>query len=77
VLNGIIKQEDDLTLALQTTNEIVTLAKDEIEVRKPTTVSMMPEGMLTPLSDDELRDLIAYLASPEQVPLPAGTSAAK
>jgi putative heme-binding domain-containing protein len=70
VLNGIIKQEDDLTLALQTTNEIVTLAKDEIDVRKPTTVSMMPEGMLTPLSDDELRDLIAYLASPEQVPLP-------
>jgi putative membrane-bound dehydrogenase-like protein len=71
VLNGIIKQEDDLTLGLQTTNEIVTLSKDEIEVRKPTTSSMMPEGMLTPLSDDELRDLMAYLASPEQVPLPA------
>ena len=53
VLNGILKQEDDLTLALQTTNEIVTLSKDEIEVRKATTNSMMPEGMLTPLSDDE------------------------
>ena len=59
-----------MTLGLQTTNELVTLAKDEIEVRKATTQSMMPEGMLTPLTDDELRDLMAYLASPEQVPLP-------
>ena len=72
VLNGIVKQEDDLTLGLQTTNELVTLAKDEIEVRKATTQSMMPEGMLTPLAEDELRDLVAYLASPEQVPLPKG-----
>ncbi len=62
VLNGIVKQEDDLTLGLQTTNELVTLAKDEIEVRKATTQSMMPEGMLTPLAEDELRDLVAYLA---------------
>ena len=30
---------------------------------------MMPEGLLTPLSDAEVRDLIAYLRSPQQVPL--------
>ncbi len=77
VLNGILKQEDELTLALQTTNEIVTLSKDEIEVRKPTPNSMMPEGMLTPLSDGELRDLMAYLASPEQVPLPPDSGEGK
>jgi hypothetical protein len=74
VLNGIVRQEDDLTLGLQTTNELVTLSKDEIEVRKATTQSMMPEGMLTPLSDDELRDLVSYLASGEQVPLPEGST---
>ncbi len=73
VLNGIIKAEDDLTLALQTTNEIVTLSKDEIEVRKATPNSMMPEGMLIPMSDADLCDLMAYLASPEQVPLPPST----
>jgi putative membrane-bound dehydrogenase-like protein len=77
VLNGIVRQEDDLTLGLQTTNELVTLAKDEIEVRNPTALSMMPEGMLIPLGDDELRDLIAYLASPQQVPLPEGGAKAK
>ena len=31
---------------------------------------MMSEGLLTPLSDAEVRDLIAYLASPVQVALP-------
>lgn len=34
--------------------------------------SLMPEKLLEPLSDHELRSLIRYLASPNQVPLPAG-----
>ena len=31
---------------------------------------MMPDGLLSTLKDDEVRDLIAYLASATQVPLP-------
>jgi len=31
---------------------------------------MMPEGLLAKLSNEEVRDLVAYLASPAQVPLP-------
>jgi hypothetical protein len=31
---------------------------------------MMPEGLLTQLKDAEVRDLLAYLAGPGQVPLP-------
>jgi hypothetical protein len=34
---------------------------------------MMPDGMLDRLSNEEIRDLVAYLAVPRQVPLP-GTS---
>ena len=30
---------------------------------------MMPEGLWTPLSDHEVRSLVAYLASPSQVPM--------
>jgi hypothetical protein len=30
----------------------------------------MPDGLLTKLSDTDVRDLVAYLVSPEQVPLP-------
>ena len=38
---------------------------------KPSPASMMPEGLLDPLSAEEVRDLVAYLASKAQVPLPA------
>ena len=31
----------------------------------------MPEGLLAPLSDQEVRDLLYYLGRPGQVPLPA------
>src|SRR5262245_20968776 len=31
--------------------------------------SMMPDDLLKPLSDDEVRALVAYLASPQQVPM--------
>jgi hypothetical protein len=31
---------------------------------------MMPEGQLKELKPDEVRDLVAYLASPVQIPLP-------
>jgi len=33
---------------------------------------MMPEGLLQAITEDEVRDLVAYLKSPTQVPLPAG-----
>jgi len=37
-------------------------------------VSMMPEGLFQAMTDHEIRDLVAYLKSPSQVPLP-GTEA--
>ena len=33
-------------------------------------ISMMPEGQLLALQPDQVRDLIAYLMHPGQVPLP-------
>jgi putative membrane-bound dehydrogenase-like protein len=72
VLTGLVRQENDRTLTLQTQNEKVTVPKRDIESRTKSAASMMPEGMLDKLSNDEVRDLVAYLASPEQVPLPKG-----
>ena len=34
-------------------------------------VSVMPDGLFDALKEDEVRDLVAYLASPRQVPAPA------
>jgi len=69
-LTGLVAQEDAKTLVLQTQNEQIRVVKSDIDERKKSPVSMMPEGLLTPLSDVEVRDLIAYLAGAEQVALP-------
>jgi hypothetical protein len=34
-------------------------------------MSLMPDALLTPLKEDEVRDLIAYLKARNQVPLPS------
>jgi putative membrane-bound dehydrogenase-like protein len=69
LLTGIIKQETDKAVTVQTQNESVLVPKDEIETREKSAVSMMPEGLLDKLTTEEVRDLIAYLAGPNQVPL--------
>jgi putative membrane-bound dehydrogenase-like protein len=70
VISGIVKQETDRALTLRTQNESLVVPKNEIEGRTLSPTSMMPEGLLDALSKEEVRDLIAYLASPSQVPLP-------
>jgi len=70
VLNGIIKAKTDRTITLQTQTEAITLPNSEIEAIKPSPQSLMPEGQLDPLTEAEVRDLIAYLMSRSQVPLP-------
>ncbi|HMO66084.1 MAG TPA: c-type cytochrome, partial [Verrucomicrobiota bacterium] len=72
VLNGFIRAQNDRTLTLQTPTEALVLPRTEIESLETSALSMMPEGLLEALADDEARDLIAYLMHPAQVPLPAG-----
>ena len=72
LLTGIIKLETDRAVTMQTQNERVIVPKGDIEARTQSAVSMMPEGIFSKLKDDEVRDLISYLASHIQVPLPKG-----
>lgn len=72
IVSGIVAEENDNAVVIRTANEDVTVPKKEIEVRKQSPVSMMPEGMLEKLPLEEVRDLVSYLASPSQVPLPKG-----
>jgi putative heme-binding domain-containing protein len=69
-ISGLVKEETDKTLTMQTQNEVVRLAKSDIEERRRSPQSMMPDGLLTPLSLGEVRDLIAYVSGTGQVPLP-------
>jgi len=74
-LTGIIKVQGDKTIILQTANELLTISRDDIASTRQSELSMMPEGLLAPLSDQEVRDLIYYLTRSGQVPLPVQSAA--
>lgn len=69
VVSGLILKETDSALTLKTINDTVVIALDEVEDRKLSDLSLMPNGLLDSLAAEEVRDLVAYLASPVQVPL--------
>jgi putative heme-binding domain-containing protein len=69
VISGLVKEENDKTLTLQTQNEVVRMEKGDIEERQRSSQSMMPDGLLTPLNAAEVRDLIAYLSGAGQAAL--------
>ena len=54
-----------------TANETLVVPRNEIKSLTQGDVSMMPEGLFQAMTDEEVRDLVAYLKSPRQVPLPA------
>jgi putative membrane-bound dehydrogenase-like protein len=72
VLTAIIKSQTDKTMTIITATETITIPKSDVERMQESKESLMPEKLLEPLSEHELRSLVRYLASPQQVPLPAG-----
>ena len=73
VLTGMIKSQDASGITLQTANELVTLPRSEIRKIEATAISMMPEGLIANLTEQQTRDLLYYLSRPGQVALPAGS----
>jgi putative heme-binding domain-containing protein len=71
ILTGIIRAEDKDTISLVTANDTVLVPKAEVEVRRQSEQSMMPDDLWTPLSEHEIRSLVAYLAGAAQVAMPA------
>ncbi|SKA98036.1 putative membrane-bound dehydrogenase domain-containing protein [Prosthecobacter debontii] len=69
VLSGVISKQTDRTLTLRLMTEETTVEKSEIAKQDTSPVSMMPEGLLMAFQPDQIRDLIAYLMHPSQVPL--------
>lgn len=74
VITGMVLEEAAQTITVQTPNERLIVPRSEIEEQVQSPLSMMPEGVLQNLSETDFRDLVAYLASPKQVPKPAGTA---
>lgn len=68
VLSGVIQNSDKDSLSLKTVTGPIQLSRNEIAEMKNTKMSAMPEGLLQGLKPDQIRDLVAYLQSKEQVP---------
>jgi putative heme-binding domain-containing protein len=71
VITGIIKKQDANAVTIMTANDTLIVPRNEIILVEQSELSMMPEGLLEQLNDQEVRDLIYYLGRPAQVPLKA------
>jgi putative membrane-bound dehydrogenase-like protein len=69
-LSGVITGQNDRTVTIRTMTESLTIDRAEIVNTHTSKLSMMPAGLLLSLKPDQIRDLIAYLMHPSQVPLP-------
>jgi putative membrane-bound dehydrogenase-like protein len=71
VLSGVVGTATDRTIQVQMQDQRLTIDRDDIDEIVPSTLSLMPDGLLKPLEESQIRDLIAYLRGRVQVPLPA------
>jgi putative heme-binding domain-containing protein len=63
-LAGFLIEQDDHTIVLRgLDNQNVTLARTGIAQLQPAGMSLMPEGLLDTLTEQQTRDLFAYLRS--------------
>ena len=58
---GNVASEDDSQVTLRMIGQNVTIGKSDILSREVLPLSMMPEGLLSSLTDSEVRDLVGYL----------------
>jgi putative heme-binding domain-containing protein len=70
VITGIVTRQDDNAVTIVIPGETLVIGRKDIQSLTQGDVSMMPEGLLDALNETEVRDLVAYLKSPAQVPLP-------
>ncbi len=69
VIQGIVVAENNVSLTVQLANQRLIVDRSQVEEIVKSNVSLMPEGLFDNLAPNDLRDLIGYLRSPEQVPL--------
>lgn len=71
IVMGLIADETETSVTVRTQVTEQVVAKKDIDGVERLEMSMMPPGQLDGLTDDEARDLIAYLAADAQVPMRA------
>jgi putative heme-binding domain-containing protein len=70
VFNGIVHPSGDHAISVATPADSITIDRKEIESTEVSDQSMMPEGLLDGLKGKDIKDLLSYLMSNQQVELP-------
>ncbi len=70
LLSGFIVRQTDSDVVFRTQDARIRLSMKDVASLRTTNVSMMPEGMIRTFTDEQLRDLLVYLAGRSQVPIP-------
>jgi hypothetical protein len=68
-VSGIVAGDDPSTVTLKTLGDVLTLQRADIVEMKVSEQSMMPEGLISALDEESVRDLFAYLRQRAQVPM--------
>jgi len=75
IITGVIGNQTEQTVAIQTAKEQLIVRRDEIDIISETTQSLMPDGLLDQMSEADVQKLLAYLQSRRQAPLPESAEA--
>ncbi|MCX7665821.1 MAG: DUF1080 domain-containing protein [Gemmataceae bacterium] len=67
-ITGIVKEDRGKIVTIATADGTLTLNADDIDTRRDSLTSMMPDDLTKQLSESEIRALFAYLRHPTQVP---------
>jgi len=68
VLSGVRVDSDPRVVVLRTADgEERAVDRDDVEAMEPAKTSLMPDGLLDDLTDDQVRDLLAYLRAGQPV----------
>jgi putative membrane-bound dehydrogenase-like protein len=70
LLSGFVVRQTDSDVVFRTKDARIRLSMKDVETIRTSNTSMMPEGMLRGFTDEQLRDLLVYLAGSRQVPIP-------
>jgi putative heme-binding domain-containing protein len=75
VLTGLIVDQTPTTVSLRAANgQTSVLARGEIDVLQATPISLMPEGLLPKMTEQQVADLFAYLMQPTPGVTPAAAN---
>jgi putative membrane-bound dehydrogenase-like protein len=61
IVTGVVVSETEQTLVVQTDREQITLAVSEVSERRNTGQSLMPDGLLDKLTEQEVLDLFGFI----------------